>query len=361
MELTVLSTDFKTVAQVDVFETLIWTERYSDYGEFELHTAVDRDLLAIFHEGYYLWTKESDRLMIVEGVQINTDVDEGDRLIVSGRSIESILDRRIVWRQTTLNGSLQDGVKKLINDAVMNPSAPERKIANVVFEDSVDPAITNLTLEGQFNGDNLFDVIKTICESCEIGFKFVVDDSYNFVFSLYAGVDRSWNQTSNKYVIFSPKYDNFSNSSYVESNKALKTTALVVGEGEEPNRKNTTVTANGGGTGLSRREIYVDAGNLSSKREDESQMTDGEYTEQLRQKGLEGLVEAIFISSFEGQADPNGQFAYGVDYSIGDIVQVENEYGVSNRSRILELVRSQDASGYAQYPTFNSINDEEAL
>ncbi len=53
-----------------------------------------------------------------------------------------------------------------------------------------------------------------------------------FVFELYAGFDRSYDQTENPYVIFSPKFENIINSNYIESKASLKTVTLVGGEGE---------------------------------------------------------------------------------------------------------------------------------
>ena len=97
MEIYVLNTNFESVAVVDEFESLIWTDRYDEAGDFELYMSMDKRLLEYLRKDYYLWNADSEHMMIIEGINIVSDVEEGNKLIVSGRSLESILDRRIIW------------------------------------------------------------------------------------------------------------------------------------------------------------------------------------------------------------------------------------------------------------------------
>ena len=120
----------------------------------------------------------------------------------------------------------------MLNENVISPSDSNRKISNFIFKESTDSAITKLKLEAQYTGDNLYDVIQKICEEQGIGFKITLNDKKQFVFELYAGFDRSYDQTENPYVIFSPKFENIINSNYIESKASLKTVTLVGGEGE---------------------------------------------------------------------------------------------------------------------------------
>ena len=219
-------------------------------------------------------SKESEHVMIVEKIQITSDTEDGNHVTVTGRSLESILDRRIVWGQKLLSGNLQNGIKTLLNENVISPSDSNRKISNFIFKESTDSAITKLKLEAQYTGDNLYDVIQKICEEQGIGFKITLNDEKQFVFELYAGSDRSYDQTENPYVIFSPKFENIINSNYIESKASLKTVTLVGGEGEGAGRRYTTV---GGGSGLNRRELFTDARDISSNVGSDDALTDAEY------------------------------------------------------------------------------------
>lgn len=354
MEVWILDRKFQSVLLIDSFESLLWTERYIGAGNFELYTTVDLNILKVVNKEYYAWTKDSEQVMIVETKQVTTEVETGAKMIFSGRSLESILDRKIIWVQTTLSGNLQDGIKKLLNENVINPSIADRRIPNFIFEPSDDPVITSLKLDAQYTGDNLYDVIYTICDANHIGFKVTLNEKYQFVFKLYAGQDRSYDQTKNPYVIFSPKFENVISSNYIESDRTLKNVALVAGEDSGTDRRTLVV---GSGSGLDRRELYVDARDIQSETP-ERVLTDEEYNEKLKTRGEEKLAEWDQTKIFEGELETTKTFVYGKDFFKGDIVQFVNEYNMDAKVRVVEFVRAQDTTGYNTYPTFSVVESE---
>lgn len=351
---------FEVVSVIDEFRSFIWTERYSSEGDFELYVPANYTSISELQQGYYVWIKESNAMMIIEEVKITTDFEEGDYLTVSGRSLESILRRRIIWDQTTISGNLQNGVKKLLNDAIISPSNTARKIPLFTFKASTDTKITSLTIEKEFTGDELYEAIKVICDTKGIGFRVTFTEEEKFQFELYNGTDRSYNQFANPYVIFSPSFENLINSGYDSDIRDMKTVTLVAGEGEGAERKKLTVQADEANpaTGLNRYELFTDARDLSSE-EDGQPLTDAQYNAKLKERGLEKLSEYAVTTTFEGQAETQNTFVYGKDFFIGDIVQIENEFGLAATVRISELIRSYDDSGYSVYPTFEVIDEEE--
>lgn len=355
MDLLVLNKSLDVIAIVDVYESIIWTERYYEYGDFELYTAMTQDLLNYIKTDNYIQRVGSDRVMIIEEIRIDTDSDTGNHITVTGRSLESILDRRVVWSQTTISGNLQNGLKKLINENIISPSKEERKISNFIFKDSTDSQITGLTVEAQYTGDNLYDVISKVCEEKSVGFKVSLNENKQFVFELYAGADRSYEQTNYPYVVFSPNFDNIVNSNYLESKENLKNVALVGGEGEGTARKYLAI---GNTSGLDRRELFVDARDISSEGEDGQTLTTEQYNELLKQRGNEYLADYTDLVSFEGAVETNIMYKYGVDFFDGDIVQIANEYGHEAKVRILEVVISENEEGNSVYPTFKTITEE---
>lgn len=354
--LLVLDTNLQALGVVDVYDSLIWTDRYTTPGDFEISMHVNNQNLALLSEENYLWSDLSDHVMIFENRTIETDSESGSRLIVSGRSLESILDRRIVWGQTILSGNLQNCVKSLLNANAINPTNAARKIPNLYFEDSTDPAVTSLRIEAQFTGTNLLEAIQKICESNSIGFKIILDENNRFVFKLYSGVDRSYEQSVNPYVVFSSKFDNILNSNYLESKKTLKTITLVAGEGEGASRRTVTVScAAGAGSGLARREMFTDARDISSDVDGRT-LTTAEYNAQLTQRGAEDLAENVTTQSFEGEVETSSDmYAYDEDFFMGDIVEIVNEYGIEARVRVTEMVMSQSTSEFSTYPTFSKV------
>lgn len=261
MNLYILGKDLEVESVVDSYKSLIWTDRYNAYGDFELYTAVNEEILKKLPQDYYLSRDDSEHVMIVESLLIKSDVEEGQMLTVTGRSLESILDRRIIWGQKELSGNLQNGIEELLYDNIIQPANEKRKIDNFVFEPSDDPDITKLEFEAQYTGDSLYDVISSICSEKSIGFKVTLNEYKQFVFRLYSGIDRSYDQTKRPYVMFSPNFDNLISGNYVESKANMKNATLVGGEGEGSSRRYLAV---GNPSGLERRETFTDARDVSS-------------------------------------------------------------------------------------------------
>lgn len=365
MEVWILDNLFENVYLIDSFESIVWNESYIGYGDFELYMPMNDYILEITtfvrqqrekELDTFVWKKDSDQVMIIEAIEMSTEIETGPCVLMSGRSLESILERRIIWKQTRITGSFQNGVETLINENVINPEIQDRKIPNFVFERSTDQRILDLTLDKQFTGDNLYESIATICEPIDLGFRVRLVDQNKLYFGLYLGQDRSYDQTDNPYVIFSPKFDNLVSSNLLEDVKEFKTITLISGEDEGHERRTTTV---GYGAGMKRRELFTDARDIQSEIYTEDgevqQVPDEEYFANLRQRGTEKLSECKFIKTFEGEIETILSFKYREDFFKGDIVQVETEYGVMSRMRIMQLVETQDSSGHSSYPVFKIL------
>jgi hypothetical protein len=354
MEILILDNNFIEIGVLENFDSVIWSDRFYQCGDFEIHTKMNSNFLNMIQKGYYLCLEESEHLMAVETREIKSDVEEGDTLIITGRSIESFLDRRIVWSQTILSGNLQTAVQTILNNNAINPVDTSRTIPNLVFLPSTDSAITSLTISAQYTGDYVLDVITAICQSQNIGFKITLNTSKQLVFSLYSGTDRSYNQSVNPYVVFSPGYENMVRSDYTETDRYKKTVCLIAGEGVGSSRI-TTTTSSSTAVGLERREMYADAKDLS-KTTSGGTLTDAAYLAQLVERGNENLAANVSEETFEGEIDSSSSFQYNSDFFMGDIIQNEDNYGNQSRSRVTEFVYSQDSTGLRTYPTFTTVS-----
>lgn len=360
-----LDKNLQSVKVVDVYNSFIWTDRYKEEGDFEIYIPINIINLGDFQKEYYLWNSESEHVMILESLNIESKTEEGVCLAVTGRSLESILSRRVVWKKTSFTDkyNLQNGIEKLLNDNIINPETTARKIDNFIFEASDDPRITSLTFEAQYFGEDLYSIVKSLCEEHEIGFKITLNNNGQFVFKLYKGIDRSYAQIENPYVVFSPKFDNLINSNYIDSIRTFKNVALVAGEIiDDPENKDETiretyvVNTASDITGMSRREIFVDASGVSRNVDDEeNRLSEAQYQAHLRQKGIDALIENCEIKAFEGEVNDRIMYKYGRDYYLGDIVQIENEHGHEGQAYISEFVMAYDQQGSSVYPTFINI------
>jgi hypothetical protein len=351
MDLYVLNTSLQVTHIVDIYESLIWTDKYNETGDFEIYTKSTQQALNIFIKDYYLMLKGQTRLMVIEQIKSLFDPDKGSSLIISGRSVESILDRRIVWELTSITGNLQNGIKKLLDENAIVPTISDRTIPNLVFVASTDATITALTVDTQCTMTDLYDTIQKLCVAEDIGFRIdLINDQLEF--RLYAGSDRSYNQITNPYVIFSKNYDNLISSEYVEAVTKYKTVTKVAGEGDGLARVMKVV---GTGSGISRRELYTDARDLSQTTSG-GKMSDADYQKLLEQRGLEKLAEVNIEKTFDSKIEPHVMFTYGVHYFLGDIVQVVADDGLEGRSRMVALTYSKRVDGEDTYPTFKVID-----
>jgi len=355
MEIELLNSNFERIYILDTFVSMIWTDRFWEIGDFDITTIPSITNLTMFNNATYLKLKESEHLMIIEHKEIKSDIENGDLFIVKGRSLESILDRRIIWEPTYLSGSLQDGIESIIIDNIQYPTDTDRTISNFTFDLSTDPAITGLTVDTQFaDGETIYKAISEMCQAKEIGFRILLTPTGSFELGLYAGTDRSVSQSTNVLVEFSSNLDNLIEASYVETTKYLKTVVLVAGEQGVGNAK-AYIEVDAPGTpptGLNRREMYYKA-NISKNLPGGGTLTDAQYLDQLEGKGVEELAKNVFVKSFDGEVS-TVMYNYGEDFFMGDILQIADDYGHSTSSRVTEMIYSQNVEGIKVYPTFTT-------
>lgn len=341
MEFYVLNRNLEKVAIIDNFASAIWNRKYNEVGDFELYLPVSEDITEVIQNDYFIQKADDDTVMIIKSIKMQSDDENGDYMTISGPSIESILGQRIIWYQTTVEGLVEDCIYELINTNCIAPNDSFRALPNFVIGSRNN---FTETMSAQYSTENLLTVICQICQTYSIGFKITFEDG-KFVFSLYKGVDRSYNQDQNQWVVFSSDFDNLLSSEYSMNSETYKNAALVGGAGEGLYR---TFSSYGSSAGFNRHEMFVDASNTAPSNE----MTFQEYWQILSQRGKEELTQNKLSKDFESMVDTTG-YIYGVDYKLGDVIQIATKYGVSAVARIVAITENEDESGFKIYPTFS--------
>ena len=356
MNLSILNTNYRSLAIVDVFKSLIWVERYYKYGDFELYIEKQSSFAKYLLKKRYLTFDQSDRAMIIQKIDKTLDSEGGKHLLIKGKSLESILCDKIVWNPTVIKGGFQAGIKQIIAENIINPTDADRKVSNFIFEDSDDPYILALTLDVTCYGETLYDLISYWCEINSVGFKITLTETNQLKFKLYYGKDRSYDQILLPYVILSESNHGLKTSTYVDTDENEKTISLIVGpdDGTNPVKILSVQSSDIPKTGLDRKEIFVDASSVS-QTVDGVKMTDADHYAQLAQKGFEVLAENSVMTAFDAELDPdNVQYIYKEDYDMGDICQFENEDGDESKVRVIEFIISSGEDN-KQYPTFEIV------
>lgn len=352
--------NFNLIGVIDTFKSIIWRPAYYGIGDFEIYTAATEDAINLLQENRLVVKNEDTsvdgegnalykNVMIIKNIELKTNVNEGDFLIVTGRELKFILHQRIVWQQTNLTGTAENGIRRLVNENAISPKDSKRKFNNLILGPSA--SLTD-RIEKQLTGQFLDEAIVEICTSYNYGWDiFGYNNSY--VFILYQGLDRSYNQSIRPYVVFSDRFDNLYNTDYQLKTEGYATTALVGGEGEGTNRIYSTV--NDTPSGLDRYEMFVDAKDLSSNKGSENEIPQSTYIQLLQERGNEKLAEATITEGFSGEvlSGSGTNYEYGLDFDLGDIVTVINSYGISKNVRVLSSIESEDETGKKIIPQFN--------
>ena len=338
----VMTDQFIRLAVIDDYSSFIWSSRYYTTGDFQLIVDATPEYMSLFKEQYYIVRDDDENVGIIEDIYVERTEDGNDRLIIKGRFIDSIIARRIIAVQTTVSGKISDCIEQLLDENIINPSNAARQIDNFVI-DSYEVATA---FQAQYTGKNLLETISAICETYGIGYKVTLNADHEFVFKLYEGVDRTYDQNVNDWVIFSDTYDNLISSEYEENYQKVVTSVLVAGEGEGLDRK--TAWVGDDKTGLERYEVYKDQRNI---RSNDGEIPEEEYIELLKEAGKESLTK--YTTAFTGKVYFEN-IKYKTDIGLGDLCVIQNDnWGIYINSRLVEVIESVDETGaYTITPTF---------
>lgn len=347
-------------AVCDSFSSLLWDIEYYKCGAFEVYIAASPRNIEIFQTGRIVGRDDDkEHFGLIESVELETDAEDGDYLIIKGRFLMCLLERRIIY--PTLNFTSQTSYGAIVQKAVENNAltSGNRLIPGLKLEE-IQGTCWSQTTKLQVSYENLMKWIFTICEkiggTANIRLSKIDNEQYEMIFELSQGTDRSILQEVNPHIIFSDRYNNLLSFTYFTDTSVKRNFAYVLGKGESEQRKRTTCFTNSEPALLDRYEVYVDAKDISDEEQVDNEtrpLPDAEYSELLKEKGKQNLVPTKTKS--ESQiAVQSTQFQYGVDYFVGDFVTVEHQrFGIrQNKIQLVGMIESFDHNGRNLTPTF---------
>lgn len=339
---------------VETFQSVVWNMQFFGFGDFELVVPGTPKNFQILSKGTLLVRKTDisgnyddltyKNVMQIHGVKLDYESEKGWLLTLRGSGLKKMVGQRIVWAQTNLSGTVEDGIRQVLTDNLIQPTDPDRVIQDFVL--APDKGYTE-TIEAQLFGENIADWIQSTCELNGFGWDVYISGG-KYVFDLVKGTDRSSDQSVTEPVIFSTEYDNLASSSYeqnAENGEGFANAALVGGEGEGTDK---TTAAIGTASGMDRFERYIDGSGISSNGEI---ITAETYQAMLENFGAEELAGKSAEEKITGEILQNGMYILNRDYFLGDIVELKTEF-YSAKSRITELIYSEDENGSYLIPTF---------
>lgn len=344
---------------VDSYFSFIWSERVSSLGDFELvvaNTNEAKNLLAI---GKRLGINESKRVMVIETHEAKVDDEGRNVLTITGRSLESILMERIAWNNATagsetkpkwvITGTPAEAARWIFYQVcvvgAMSPSdiIPFYVTGTTYPADTIAESPDSVVFELEIG--TVYERIKDICDQYKMGFRlYKGPDDSKLYFNIYQGNDRTTQQSVLDPVVFSPSLDNLAKIQELTSVENLRNVAFVYSK-----TKSIFIYTDGtdsSTSGFARRVLYVDATSVE-------ETTEPNLTKILTQKGYEALAKNRSITAFDGEISQADQYTYGLHYELGDLVEMQSGFGVTNNMRVTEQIFVSDENGSRSYPTLS--------
>lgn len=412
MEIYILDSLLRRVLVVDRFESLIWTERFSSYGDFELSVHSTFENRSIFVTGARLATNKSYRVMTIETIENHVDSDGKATLTLKGHSLETLLDDRVardtmatlkVEPKWVLTGTPGGIARKIFNDICVVGLLNIGDVIPFMTPGTIFPADTLIespdviTLEIDLS--TVYEAVKKVCDLYDLGFRLIRNfDTSQLYFNVYAGSDRTTQQTLLPPVIFAPDMDNLQNTTELTTTDAYKNVAYVFSpqgsvmvypvtidpevEGFERhvlmvNVTDITVEVSDTLEEIDAKKKETKASNLESEAVTTTEIANAAtarneatvarnaadismaivelsaITPLLQQRGAEELSKTRKFSAFDGELNQSNSYKYNLDYNLGDLVEMRNSDGFTNNMRVTEQIFVSDREGERSYPTLS--------
>jgi hypothetical protein len=335
----------------------MWIERYQDCGEFEIKATLSSGLREFLPLDTFISRPCTFEVMVVENHEINDNGDIDPILTISGRTMFSLLDRRVVganlirlsmnaqqYQLYTNTRSYQ--TVNMINDHIYYSGDLSDRFDNMVASTSIVTEPTAPTRTIRFG--NLLDAVKSIAALDDQGFRilrrspwYIYNGSAGSThFSIYKGVDKSAT------VIFSYERGDISKAQYLWTNKDYKNYAFIMGQ------KFYAYTGNPANAKTERRMMTLDAGDIEYHYPDPPSVQDQSWINgDMKNRGDEAIATKKKISMSQVDISPYTNYFYRRDYGMGDLVTVDGNFGVMQKMRVIEHVEIEDENGSSAHPT----------
>jgi hypothetical protein len=357
MDLYKLDSLYRREVLIDVYTSLIWTERFNGYGDFELILPFNTKNAQLLTHGDTLALEGSYRVMMVENFNLSYDVDGNAIFKIFGRSLEALLESRaailpfsnmsesLKWELTGTPAAI---ARKIFHDICvvgvvdLKDRLPFIIEGSLFHENTIPEPSGEMTIE--IAPTSVYAAIQEICASNELGFRIVRNlDTSELYFDVYSGNDRTSAQTVLNPVTFSPEFDKIREMSESSESSEYRNVVYVVSK-----QGNKVMHAEGSdpdAEGYARKVVVVEVTDM----DDIEDVTPEEIDNILEFRGLEALSMHREDKSFEGQIV--NLYKYDEDYFLGDIVEVLGTNMVVNFMRVVEQIFVADGEGERVYPS----------
>ncbi len=337
----IIDTEVNLIAEIDDYESLIWTRRWHKPGNFELHIDARKQHVGELQKGRLLLA--GDKTGIILHRELKQGAQGEEQVLVKGASLASVLGRRITVPPTgfgydRVNDFAETIMKGYVVRNCVIPTDTRREIPSLAVADDQERGAKTVY---QTRYKDLAEELEKLSLISGLGWDVTLDwVSKCWVFDVLEGRDLIEGQTANPPVIFSADFDAIESQTFIDSDVGHKNAAYVGGQGEGADRE--IVEVGGTLTGLNRLEVFIDARDIEDGAD-------------LSGRGGQKLAEYPRLLTFDTEILTQGPYGYGEDWDLGDIVTVQNrKWGVTLDSRVTEVTEVYEPGGFRLSATFGS-------
>ena len=345
--------DLRFLGEIHDASSVIWTKRWSTYGDFEIHLDKPDPL---FENGNYVMLNHDPYKCGV----IEYDQDDGDGYqynstedyVVKGYSLLFLLYHRITVPTSANDGYLvwnnkpaEDIMYELVDGQVIHPLDTKRVIPH--FEAAANQHRgKKMTFRSRLKylPDELYEL------SIESGLGVAVrfdPVGKRFIFEVLEGIDRrrtglGTEINPNSY-IFSRRNRKVKKHTYTHDTSSFKNMAYIGGQGDGDDR--TIVTIYDDLSGLNRREAFIDARDIADEEENEN--TNTALVDRGKTKLTTDFREVI---NYEYEAETED---YMVLWDLGDTcTYIDDKKQITLHQQVTEVQETHEDGQLKIDPTF---------
>ena len=161
---------FERIYLVQRYTSLIWDRYFQQAGSCELCLPASKESVELFTTGRFLARTNDSMICKIDKVEIQTNQEKGDILIVSGSDAAKVLDQRIIWDREILKGNLETQIRKLVtNNLIDTGLRPAREVKGLTL--GATSGLTN-TIDQQISYKNLGETIRMFALNYGFGYNY---------------------------------------------------------------------------------------------------------------------------------------------------------------------------------------------
>lgn len=337
----------------------MWVERYQDCGEFEIKATLSSGLKEFLPLDTFISRPCTFEVMMVENHEIIDDNNLDPILIITGRSMPCILDRRVAGIYQVRNGVNIQPAPYYVYSNYRSAQTVYMINEHINFSNDVNDRYDNVIATTSITGESvvntrsirigsLLEAVKSICITDDQGFRtlrrspfFITGGSATVTnFNIYKGVDKSAT------VIFSYERGDIDRAHYLWTNKNYATTMIIEGG------RFVTYVEDSTKTKMNRRIGFMDASDIEGRYPNPPSVGDISWINgDMQVRGFEELANRKQLSMAQADISPFTNYIYRRDYNMGDLVMLDGNFGAIQKMRVIEYVEIEDENGNSAHPT----------